>query len=182
MLGTWRFMTLVFLKQGQGRGDGHQAFTLALAFFFYRTRVLPFSQHLPHPPLSHAPFFLHPIHHTSPFTHSNPDNWLGPKIHSQDPNTWPFILIQFSSFCFSFYFHLLFPFQFYFTFIFIFIYYLNFVYHFISLLAKQFWKLTLLFETQKPARNLSSERLYHITVKTIIKHEWTSFVLYHWNY
>ena len=117
------------LKQGQGRGDGHQAFTSALAFFFYRTTVLPFSQHLPHPSLSLSPpFFLHPIHHTSPF-HSLTQI----QITGWDQNSFTgseylafYILIQFSSFCFSFYFHLLFPFQFYFTFIFIFIYYLNF--------------------------------------------------------
>ena len=41
------------------------------------------------------PFFLHPTHDTSPF-HSHihslkSRNWMGPKIHSQDPNTWPFI-------------------------------------------------------------------------------------------
>ena len=74
MLGTWRFMTLVFPKQGQGWDDAHQAFTSALAFFFYRIRALPFSQHLPHPSLSHPPFplfFLHPTHHTCSTFHSH---------------------------------------------------------------------------------------------------------------
>ena len=87
-----------FLKQGQGWGDGHQAFTLTLAFLLYRTGVLPFSHILlPHPSLSHPPFPLFfsiphttPVHSIHIFTHSNPDNWMGPKIHSQDPNTWPF--------------------------------------------------------------------------------------------
>ena len=71
------------LKQGQGRGDGHQAFTSALAFFFYRTTFLPFSKHLPHPSLSLPPHIFSPSHtpHQSiPFSHSNPDNWLGPKF------------------------------------------------------------------------------------------------------
>ena len=45
-------------------------------FFFYLTRTftLPFSQHLPHPSLSHPPFplfFLHPTHHTCSTFHSH---------------------------------------------------------------------------------------------------------------
>ena len=117
MLGTWRFMTLVFLKQGQAWVDGHQAFTLA--FFFYRTRVFPFSQHLPHPSLSHPPLFfpprvfLHSIHHTSPF-HSH-----FCSLKSRSEYLAFYILIQFNSvhFAFHFTFNLLFLFQFHFNFI-----------------------------------------------------------------
>ena len=91
------------LKQGQGRGDGHQAFTSALAFFFYRTTFLPFSKHLPHPSLSLSPpFFLHPIHHTSPFhslTQIQITGWEQNSFTGSEYLAF-YILIQFSSFCF----------------------------------------------------------------------------------
>ena len=99
-------------------------------FFFYLTRTftLPFSQHLPHPSLSHPPFplfFLHPTHHTCSTFHSHIHS-LKSKITGWDqifihririPGL--YILIHFSSVHFVFHFT--------FTFNFIYYFYFNFI-------------------------------------------------------
>ena len=90
------------LKQGQGRGDGHQAFTSALAFFFYRTTFLPFSKHLPHPSLSLSPPFFS-IPYTTPvhsiLTQIQITGWEQNSFTGSEYLAF-YILIQFSSFCF----------------------------------------------------------------------------------
>ena len=90
------------LKQGQGRADGHQAFTSALAFFFYRTTFLPFSKHLPHPSLSLSPPFFS-IPYTTPvhsiLTQIQITGWEQNSFTGSEYLAF-YILIQFSSFCF----------------------------------------------------------------------------------